>query len=852
MKRLLRGPRSPALLAFAFLCAPFGCGPHRAAQKPAEPVATYPVVSDPPPPPQPPPWKPLPPRGSFLSLDEYLEPPDEVIRLLEHEPEPTLILHTPSLRLARLYEQPLVPMSQLSRPRLGLAGFRIDPQNHTRGNNPLHTRLVINHINDPEVRIEVSAPPGSLIENAFFSPDGANLAVSLIYSDKTQLGLIDTTNGNLRVLQTGPLSAIWTEPCNWISDHELLCARPQFEGSPPQVEVKPNIQELIDGAAAAYTYSNLLKDGNDDLLLEHFGSIELFVVDIHEAEGEEPATKNERRDERSEEQVEKRRGLPGPGLITSAALSPDRRYLLTERIERPYPRFLPADRFQRQLAIYDVETGDVVLRVGSNDENSISTSTPFGPRRAAWDPKLPSSILYLFREHRDSGVDVDSFIRREPPFESNATVLFDNFTRVKTWGQTSAGTIYVVDAGKSPKSWVTYRMNDGVSILAEGTETELVGDLSAALKVHGNRGRVLENGGKFYFLAEEVEENRIENRLSEWDSKAKVTRPLWRNLPSEHATVFCVLDPKNRNYLIRSETPAIPPYYVVSEKGKRRAVTNPAPPFVELAGVTRQQIFYRRADSVLLSAMLYLPADFRPGVRLPTVLWIYPRDFSDEQQASRLSEHPQRYFDVRGPSRFALLTQGYALVDAPSMPIVGEVTSGRDDYLPQLVQSAEAVIDYLVNQGISDRDNIAAIGRSYGAFAVANLMSHTSLFRAGIAISGAYNRTLTPFGFQKQTRTFWQNTEAYVNLSPFFFADKVQGSLLLLHGQDDDNPGTPSFQSERFYAALAGNGIKSRYVSFPYEGHQFRGRRTVLHASAEMINWLGRHMKPAASQIPLD
>jgi dipeptidyl aminopeptidase/acylaminoacyl peptidase len=179
------------------------------------------------------------------------------------------------------------------------------------------------------------------------------------------------------------------------------------------------------------------------------------------------------------------------------------------------------------------------------------------------------------------------------------------------------------------------------------------------------------------------------------------------------------------------------------------------------------------------------------------------------------------------------------------MPIVGVVTSGRDDYLPQLVQSAEAAINYLVDMGISERENISVMGRSYGAFAVANLMAHTKLFKTGIAMSGAYNRTLTPFGFQKQTRTFWQNTEAYVNLSPFFFANKISGSLLLLHGQDDDNPGTPAFQSERFYAALAGNGVKSRYVSFPHEGHQFRGRRTVLHASAEMINWLDRHMKPS-------
>ncbi len=805
-----------------------GCGPARLPERPRKQIATYLVGSDPPAPPQPPPWKPLPPRGSFVSRSEYSEPPEEVARLLQREHEPVVVLHGPSARLVRLYEQPLVPMAQLSRPRLGLAGFRIDPENRTRGIKPLFTRLVISHINEPELRIEVPAPEGALIENAFFSPSGSQLAVSLVYSDQTQVGIVDTSSGALRILPTGPLSAIWTEPCNFLSEEELMCVRPQYAGKPPQVEVKPNIQELVDGAGAAFTYSNLLRDSNDDLLLEHFGGAQLFRYQL-----------------KDDQMVD----LPGPGLISSASLSPDRRFLVTERIERPYPRFLPASRFAKLLTIHDVESGEVILEVSSGDEASISTSVPWGPRSPGWDPGHPARLLYLYRSAREIGSDSDALVARSFPFKNSEETIGDDFARVKSWGFTSSGNLYLVDS--HARGWVSYLLQHGTKKIAEGTADETIGDLSQAFRTHGDRGRILENKGRFYFHSEEVSQDEIYDRLSEWDSHTQVKRPIWRSLSSEHASVFAVLDPNDRDLLIKTETPSIPPYLVVSEKGKRRAVTHPAPPFLELAGVTRQQIFYRRADSVLLSAMLYLPANFRPGRRLPTVFWIYPRDFSDEEQASRLSEDPRRYFSVHGPSRFALLTQGYALVDTPSMPIVGEVTSGRDDYLPQLAESAEAAINYLVELGISERDNIAVIGRSYGAFAVANLMAHTNLFKTGIAISGAYNRTLTPFGFQKQTRTFWQNTEAYLNLSPFFFADQIQGSLLLLHGQDDDNPGTPAFQSERFYAALAGNGIKSRYVSFPYEGHQFRGRRTVLHASSEMIQWLDRHMKlPKKEEAP--
>jgi dipeptidyl aminopeptidase/acylaminoacyl peptidase len=767
-------------------------------------------------------WKPLPSSGSFFSASEYLKPPDEVVRLLEHEPEPQVVLHAASSRFVQLFEQPLIPMPQLARRRLALGGLRIDPSNRTQGTDPLFTRLVVGQLTDRKVQLAVTPPEGALFGDVAFSPSGARLAVSLVYADQVLVGVVDTTTGALVVLPTGPLSAVWGAPCSFRTDVELLCARPQFDGTAPRVEVKPNIVELIDGAAATVTYTNLLRNQNDDLLLEHYSASQLFLFDL---------------------ELDKPQDLALPGLITAAALSPNGRYLMTERLERPYPRLLPIERFQKQLSILDLLSGDVVLRIAAPGE-AISTSTPWGPRAAGWDPAHPARILYIYREPNDGPGDTESLIARVSPFESTPTVLGHQLNNTKSWGFTSAGRLYLVDSGKTSRTWATYSLSQsGQKLLAHGAEGDVIGDLGRALKVNGERGAVLEHQGKFYFQSEEVAENEPYTRLSEWDSTTTVTRPLWRNLPTEYASILAVLDPALRRYLIRTETPTIPPYLAVSEMGMRRAITTPAPAFAELKGVTRQQIVYRRADSVLLSAMLYLPAQFKPGKRLPTVFWIYPKDYSDQQQASRVTTQSQRYFEVRGPSRFSVLTQGYALVDAPSMPIVGDIVSGRDDYLPQLISSAAACIDYLVELGIAERGNIAAMGRSYGALAVANLMAHSTLFKTGIAMSGAYNRTLTPFGYQRETRTFWQNTEAYVNLSPFFFADKVQGPLLLLHGEDDDNPGTPAFQSDRFYAALAGNGVKSRYVAFPFEGHQFRGRKTVLHASAEIIHWLDRHLK---------
>jgi dipeptidyl aminopeptidase/acylaminoacyl peptidase len=733
----------------------------------------------------------------------------------------------------QLYEQQLLSMAQATRPTMGLAGLRIDGGNLTLRGEALYTRLDLRTIPSPD-EIEkkakarktkvktLHAPVGALIGGARFSPQGEQLLLSLVYSDRVTAAIYNNTTGVLRELDVGPLNRVWGEPCSWRSEEELLCSQALHENTPPHTELGPKIRELKDGAVPTLAYSNLLRGGNDDSLFEHYAGIQVVRIDLND------------------DAIDV---LPARGLIPEYSLSPDGRYLLSTPLHPPYSRLLPAEKFKKNVVVHDLESGEVVLNIEPQAESLSSTALTLGVREPSWHPGKPAVLAYINRQSGASGRLEDALVFAEAPFDKPGRVFASDLRRVRAYGWTSEDSLFVTDSSHDARSWIAYLLKEGERHVIQSGGDDHMGDPSAAIRTNGDRGRVLEYHGRLFFGGKETLTSGGRPRLTSFVLKNGSTETLWRSGTSEHAEVIAILDPGRPQYLLRSETPTRPPSFSVTGDGPRRRVTEPFAGYPQLDGVRKHLLRYRRADGVQLSAMLYLPPNYQERSKLPTVFWIYPRDVEDFGTASLPIEEPFRYFEVKGPSRFAVLTQGYALLDAPSMPIVGRVKSGTNDFLPQLEQSAIAAIDRLVRLGVSDPQRIAVMGRSYGAFATANLMAHTQLFKTGIAISGAYNRTLTPFGFQSETQTFWQNTDAYVNMSPFFFADQMKGSLLLLHGEDDDNPGTPVMQSERFYAALVGNGVRSRYVSFPFEGHQMRGRRAVLHSAAEIIRWLDLHLK---------
>ncbi len=323
---------------------------------------------------------------------------------------------------------------------------------------------------------------------------------------------------------------------------------------------------------------------------------------------------------------------------------------------------------------------------------------------------------------------------------------------------------------------------------------------------------------------------------------------LFQTTGRTYETVIGVLSDDGTRILTRYESRTEPPNVFVRDlkANTRRQLTNYADPAPQLQGVQKQLVTYKRSDGVELSATIITPPGWTPDKgRLPTLLWAYPREFTDPTNAGQVTSSPNRYTSISGASHLLFLTQGYAIIDDPTMPIVGPGETANDTYVQQLVASAQAAVDKAHALGVTDRDRVAVGGHSYGGFMTANLLAHSDIFRAGLARSGAYNRTLTPFGFQNEQRTFWEVPQIYGNMSPFYFAHKVNEPILLIHGEADDNSGTFPIQSERFYMALKGHGATVRYVTLPNEAHGYAARESVLHTVAEMLNWANEFAKNA-------
>jgi len=329
--------------------------------------------------------------------------------------------------------------------------------------------------------------------------------------------------------------------------------------------------------------------------------------------------------------------------------------------------------------------------------------------------------------------------------------------------------------------------------------------------------------------------------------KTLATDRIFRSAPDAYESFVAPLGDDMKKFVTSYETPKDAPNYYARnvDSAVKRPVTTIKDPQPQIRGIESQLVTYKRKDGVTLSGTVYTPTGYKKGERLPVILWAYPREFGDADSAGQVTGSQNHFIDIRGYSHLFLLLSGYAVFDNPTMPIIGDGETANDHYVEQLVASAEAAIDKIVEMGIGDRDRIGVGGHSYGGFMTGNLLAHSRLFRAGFAESAAYNRSLTPFGFQNERRTFWEVPDVYARMSPFWHANQVKDPILLMHGEADDNSGTFPVQSERFYMALKGHGATVRYVTLPFEAHGYLARETLLHVLAERIAWFDKYVKNA-------
>jgi dipeptidyl aminopeptidase/acylaminoacyl peptidase len=487
--------------------------------------------------------------------------------------------------------------------------------------------------------------------------------------------------------------------------------------------------------------------------------------------------------------------------------------------------------------------------------DTVPTNGVFaGPRSFTWHPTRPATLFWT--EALDKGdpkVDVphrDRVVTLAAPFAGEPAEIFKTEWRYSGMSFTEQGAALTSEFDRPSRMRRTWIFDDGFA-----SAPRKVWELHSQDR-YGNPGSpvfepngdgITQVGDDIYLSSSGPTPKGDRPFLDRFNLKTLKATRVWQSSEDAYESFVALLDDQATKLMITRQTAKTPPNYMVRDTATStaRAVTNFTDPHPQLSGVQKRMVTYKRKDGVQLSGTIYLPPGYKEGERLPMIIWAYPREFTSADTAGQISGSPHTFTRVGGSSHLLLLTQGYAIFDSATMPIIGPGETANDTYVEQLVASAQAAVDYAVEAGIADRDRFGVGGHSYGAFMTANLLAHSDIFRAGVARSGAYNRTLTPFGFQSETRTFWEVPELYQRMSPFWYAHKINEAILLIHGEADNNSGTFPIQSERLYMAIKGHGGTVRYVTLPGESHGYSARESNMHVVAETLQWFDTHVKNA-------
>lgn len=770
----------------------------------------------------------------------YQLPPKAVVDILDATHFPSVVT-SPSRQIVAVLDRAAMPsIADLSQPMLRLAGTRINPRTNGQARPPATTAVSFKRLSDGKT-VKVVLAPGTRVEWIGFSPDSRRAAFTETKADRVTLWVADTSSGAAAPLLKPALNATLAPACAWVTGTSLLCRTvPVGRGpapKPPAAPEGPNVQENQGTVAPVSTYEDLLKNAHDEQLFAYYFTSQLAWVDV--ATGAQTL-------------------VGRPGIFARASASPSGKYLFVIKLKPPFSHLVPYDGFPRTVEIW-TRDGKVVRTIADlpASETVPVGGVPEGPREPTWNPVEPATLVWA--EALDGGDPRRTVAKRDrlctiqAPFDGPPTewLTFQHRFDSVTW--TTGNVAVVSESDRETRLRRLWVVDKGAARVAwQGSSDDRYKDPGEPYVRPGFGGGpsvILQAGDYIFFEGPGATPAGDRPFLDRFNVKTLDIERLFQSEGERYEYVWDVLADNGRTLLTRRESPTQPPAYLVRDlaKGTERALVSLADPAPQLAGVKRQLITYTRKDGVKLSGTLYLPPGYKPGERLPLVMWAYPREFTDPALAGQVSGSPYRFVTYTGASHMFFLTQGYAVLDNPSMPIVGPGKTANDTYVDQLVASAEAAVDAVVAMGVADRDRIGIGGHSYGAFMTANLLAHSRLFRAGIARSGAYNRTLTPFGFQNEERTFWEVPDVYAKMSPFWYANAVKDPILLIHGEVDNNSGTFPIQSERFYMALKGHGATVRYVTLPNESHGYAARESILHTLYEMFTWFDKYVKNAGS-----
>ncbi|MFO0984452.1 MAG: prolyl oligopeptidase family serine peptidase [Planctomycetota bacterium] len=780
-----------------------------------------------------------------VAQEPYRQPPPEIVKILEAPPLPVVTIDPTHEAMLLVVRESLPPVADLAKPMWRLAGLRLDPSTSGPHGPRRFTGLELLQV-ATGAHIRVELPANASVSLPQWSPDGARFAFTLTTDRRIDLWVGDQRTGKVACVAE-QLNAVLGAPFTWWPDSRRLLCRfvPAQRGDPPlpaPAPIGPVIQETAGTTAPVRTYQDLLESPFDEARFEYLATAQLALVD---------AASGARTD------------LGSAALTAELDVAPSGKYLLVSHYHRPFSYAVPASLFPEVVEIWD-EHGKVVREIASLPlrETIPIEGVPTGPRAFEWQGTAPATLCWV--EALDGGEPKNKVAHRDQvmmltaPFTSAPSEVLKTEHRCVGLDWLSADNLAMFAEYDRDRRWSRTWLADVTQaektrrVVWDRSVNDRYGDPGSPLtRITPAGKRVIHvHRGAMFLAGRGATPAGDRPFLDELELSGLTKRRLWRCEGETYESVVDLMQDDGSSVLTQFETRNDPPNYWLRTlaDGARRKITEFADPAPELRAIHKELVTYERADGVPLSATLYLPPGVRPGAiehRLPLIVWAYPLEYNDAGTAGQVSGSPFRFTQISGISHLFLLTQGYAIMDGASMPVVGNPETMNDTFIDQIVASAKAAIDKADAMGVADRSRVGVGGHSYGAFMTANLLAHSDLFRAGVARSGAYNRTLTPFGFQSERRPFWEAREVYMNLSPFTYADKINEPLLLIHGELDNNPGTFPIQSERLFHAMKGLGETARLVMLPCESHGYQARESTMHVLAEMIDWFDRYVKNA-------
>ena len=806
------------------------------------------------------------PGGATASA--YNQPPREILDVMRapSPPSPSLSPTRDRLMLVTMEEYPSI--AKVATPYMRLAGVRIEAGNRSQhdtpggyGIPPCVSAIDLVQVADGATTA-VKLPADACPRRPMWSADGQRFAFENITATAVELWVGDAKTGAVRRLPGVRLNQMFGDQVQWMPDQKTLLVKlVHAQKAPPPAPPGsdgPGIQESLGATGQSSTYENrdTLRNRHDEALFEHYGKSQLALVDA--ASG-------------------KITPIGKPGLYEELDVAPDGRHAVVTEIRPPYSYVTTFDRFPKQIDLWDLaaskgKAANPVLREIAAlplADRVPNRGVPTGPRNFTWRPTEAATLVWA--EALDGGdpkvqaAQRDKLVMLKAPFKGEPVEIARTEQRYAglAWSE-QPGTALLTDYDVNRK----WRRTWQIDVDNAGAARRLVWDMSTDEK-YADPGlpvrRTLANGfsvirqdGDAIYLAGTGSSPEGDRPfLDRFDLQSRKAERLFRSTASAYEQFIGFANDDTRRLLTWYQSAAETPNALVRTVGSATpgaagepsyastsvALTRLADPSPQVRQIKKRLVKYKRADGVDLSFTLYTPPGYKEGTRVPTILNAYPLDYADASKAGQTTGSQATFTRLR--QYRLLLLSGYAIIDSAAFPIVGDPRKAYDTYTEQLVANAKAAVDEAVRLGVTDPDRVGVTGHSHGALMTANLLAHSTLFKAGAATSGSYNKSLTPFGFQNERRSVWEAPDVYTKASTFFYADKLKTPLLIVHGGDDANPGTTPLQSTKLYEAIRGNGGTTRLVMLPYEPHWYAARESNEQLIYEMLRWFDKYVKNA-------